>query len=82
MLGGALGATALLFHQELLESAGGEGESLPPQLHKVGVLQPGLCEAVSRSRTGPENTDIYAELNVSFLLRVSVKSNFVGAHQG
>lgn len=56
MLGGVFGATALLFHQELFELAGGEGERLPPQLHQVGVLQPGLCEAVSRSRTGPEIT--------------------------
>lgn len=53
MLDGALCATALLFHQELLESAGGEGESLSPQLHKVGVLQPGLHEAVPRGRASP-----------------------------
>lgn len=53
VLGGVLCATALLFHQELFESAGGEGERLSPQLHQVGVLQPGLCEAVSGSRTGP-----------------------------
>lgn len=57
VLGGAFCATALLVHQELFESAGGEGESLPPQLHQVGVLQPGLCEAVSGRRTGPENTN-------------------------
>lgn len=53
VLGGALCATALLFNQELFEPAGGEGESLSPQLHKVGVLQPGLCEAVSCGWTGP-----------------------------
>ena len=33
VLGGVLRATALLFHQELFESGGGEGESLSPQLH-------------------------------------------------
>lgn len=49
MLGGALGATALLFHQELLESAGGEGESLPPQLHKVAVSMQASCVAASAS---------------------------------
>lgn len=54
MLGGALCATGLLFHQELFESARGEGESLSPQLHQVGVLQPGLRETVSRSWTRPE----------------------------
>lgn len=57
VLGGALRATALLFHQEFLESAGGEGEGLPPQLHKVRVLQPSLREAVSSCGTGPESTE-------------------------
>lgn len=57
VLGGAFCATVLLVHQELFESAGGEGESLPPQLHQVGVLQPGLREAVSGRRTSPENTN-------------------------
>lgn len=33
VLGGFLCATALLFNQELLKSAGGEGESLSPELH-------------------------------------------------
>lgn len=53
MLGAALGATPLLLRQELLESAGGEAERLPPQPHQVGVLQPGLREAVPRGGTGP-----------------------------
>lgn len=55
MLGGFLCATALLFHQEFFKSAGGEGESLSPELHQVGVLQPGMCEAIFCSRAGPKN---------------------------
>lgn len=56
MLGRALCAAVLLFHQELFKSVGGEGESLSPQLHQVGVLQPGVCETVPRGWTGPGNT--------------------------
>jgi len=56
VLGGVVRAAALLLHQELFESARGEGESLPPQLHQVRVLQPGLGEAVPCGRTGPGNT--------------------------
>lgn len=56
MLGGALCATGLLLHQELFEPVGGEGESLPPQLHQVGVLQPGEREAVSCSWSRPDRT--------------------------
>lgn len=55
MLGGALCTAALLLHQQLLEWAGAEGESLPPELHQVGVLQPGVREAIPRGGTGPEN---------------------------
>lgn len=55
MLGSALRAAGLLLRQELLEPARGEGESLTLELHQVGVLQPGLGEAVSGPRTGPEN---------------------------
>lgn len=58
VLGGAFCTAALLVHQELFESAGGEGEGLPPQLHQVGVLQPRLREAVSCRRTRPENTNM------------------------
>lgn len=54
VLGGFLCATALLFHQELFKSAGGKGESLSPELHQVGVLQPGMCEAIFCSRAGPK----------------------------
>lgn len=55
MLGGPLPAAGLLLRQELLEPAGGEGESLTLELHQVGVLQPGLGEAVSGCRTSPGN---------------------------
>lgn len=57
VLGDALRAAGLLLHQELLEPVGGEGESLTLELHQVGVLQPGLGEAVSGRRTGPENSN-------------------------
>lgn len=49
----ALCAAALLLHQELLEAARSEGECLSSQLHQVGVLQPGLREAIPRGRTSP-----------------------------
>lgn len=55
VLGGALQAAGLLLRQELLEPARGEGESLTLELHQVGVLQPGLGEAVSGCRASPEN---------------------------
>lgn len=57
VLGGALGAAGLLLHQELLEAVGGEGERLTLELHQVGVLQPGLGEAVAAGRAGPENSN-------------------------
>lgn len=57
VLGGALGAAGLLLRQELLEPVGGEGESLTLELHQVGVLQPGLGEAVSGRRAGPERSN-------------------------
>lgn len=53
VLNGALCATALLLHQELLEAARGEGERLSPQLHQVRVLQPGLHEAIPCGWTSP-----------------------------
>lgn len=55
MLGGALQAAGLLLCQELLQPARGEGESLTLELHQVGVLQPGLGEAVPGCRASPEN---------------------------
>lgn len=57
VLGGALRAAGLLLRQELLEPVGGEGESLALELHQVGVLQPGLGEAVPGRRAGPANSN-------------------------
>lgn len=54
VLDGTLCAAELLLHQELFEPARSEGERLPPQLHQVGVLHPGLHEAVPRGGTSPE----------------------------
>ena len=51
--GGVLGASLLLLHQELFKLRGGEGERLPAQLHQVGVLKPGVGEAVLGGWTSP-----------------------------
>lgn len=57
VLGGVLRAAGLLLHQELLEPAGGESESLTLELHQVGVLKPGLGEAVPGRCAGPESSN-------------------------
>lgn len=57
MLGGAFRAARLLLHQKLLEPVGGEGKSLALELHQVGVLHPGLGEAVSGGRASPESSN-------------------------
>lgn len=46
MLGGNLLSPALLFHQEFFEMGGGESERLPTEAHQVGVLKPGVTEAI------------------------------------
>lgn len=46
MLGGNILSSALLFHQEFFEMGGSEGESLPTEAHQVGVLKPGVTEAI------------------------------------
>lgn len=53
MLGGSLLSSALLFHQELFEMGGGEGECLPAEAHQVGILKPGVTEAIFDRGTGP-----------------------------
>lgn len=53
MLGGNLLSSALLFHQEFFEMGGGEGESLPTEAHQVGVLKPGVTEAIFDRGAGP-----------------------------
>lgn len=57
MLGGSLRSSALLFHQELFEMGGGEGESLPTEAHQVGVLKPGVTEAIFDRGAGPVEDD-------------------------
>lgn len=54
MLGGQVVTPALLLGQEFLEMGGGEGEGLPTEAHQVGVLEPGVTEAVLDGRAGPE----------------------------
>lgn len=53
MLGGNLLSSTLLFHQEFFEMGGGEGESLPTEAHQVGVLKPGVTEAIFDRGAGP-----------------------------
>lgn len=53
MLGGHLLPPPLLVGQELLETIGCKGESLPAKAHQVGILEPGVIEAVLDRRTGP-----------------------------
>lgn len=53
MLGGNLLSSALLFYQEFFEMAVSEGESLPTEAHQVGILKPGVTEAIFDRRTGP-----------------------------
>lgn len=58
MLGGNLLSPALLFHQEFFEIGGGESERLPTEAHQVGVLKPGVTEAIFDCGTGPEEDQI------------------------
>lgn len=53
VLGGHLSPELLLLDQELLEARSGEGEGLSSQPHQVGVLQPGVVEAVFDGGSGP-----------------------------
>lgn len=53
VLGGHHLPPALLFGQEILETRGCKGESLPTEAHQVGILKPGVIEAVLNGGTGP-----------------------------
>ena len=53
MFGGGLCTAAFVLPQELFEAGGGEVQSLSAQLHQIGVLEPGMGEAVLSGRTGP-----------------------------
>lgn len=53
MLRGQLLSPALLVGQEFLETGRGEGESLSAEPHQVGVLEPGVIEAVFDGGPGP-----------------------------
>lgn len=53
VLGGPLLAPALLVGQKFLETSGCKGESLPTKAHQVGILKPGVIEAVLNGGTGP-----------------------------
>lgn len=53
MLGGNLLSSVLLFQQEFFEMGGGEGERLPTETHQVGVLKPGVTEAIFDRGTSP-----------------------------
>lgn len=58
MLGGPLLAPALLVGQKFLETSGCKGESLPTKAHQVGILKPGVIEAVLNGGTGPVEDQI------------------------
>ena len=51
--GGSLSPAAPLLAQKLLEPVGGEGERLATQLHQVGILQPGVGQAVLQGGPAP-----------------------------
>lgn len=53
MLGCNVLSPALLVGQEFLETGGCKGESLPTKAHQVGILKPGVVEAVLNRWTGP-----------------------------
>lgn len=53
MLGCHLRSPALLVSQEFLETGGCKGKSLPTKAHQVGILKPGVAEAVLDGWTGP-----------------------------
>lgn len=53
MLGGHLLSPVLLVSQEFLETGSCKGESLPAKAHQVGILKPGVIEAVLNGGTGP-----------------------------
>lgn len=57
MLGGHLLSPALLVGQEFLETGGCKGESLPAKAHQVGILKPGVTEAVLDRWPGPVEDD-------------------------
>lgn len=57
MLGCHLRSPALLVSQEFLETGGCKGKSLPTKAHQVGILKPGVAEAVLDGWTGPVDDD-------------------------
>lgn len=69
MLGGHLLSPALLVGQEFLETGGCKGEGLPAEAHQVGILKPGVAEAVLNGRTGPvEEQTVRTGLFIEVLL--------------
>lgn len=57
VLGGQVLPPALLLGQVFLEMGCCEGEGLPTEAHQVGVLEPGVTEAVLDGRAGPEEEE-------------------------
>lgn len=57
VLGGHLLSPALLVGQEFLETGGCKGECLPTKAHQVGILKPGVIEAVLNGWPGPVDDD-------------------------
>lgn len=53
MPGGHLLSPVLLVGKKFFEPGGSKGESLPPEASQVGVLKPGVIEAVLNGGTCP-----------------------------
>lgn len=53
VFGGHLPSPTLLVGQEFLETGCCKGESLPTKAHQVGILKPGVIEAVLNGGTSP-----------------------------
>lgn len=69
MLGGHFLSPALLVGQEFLETGGCKGEGLPTKAHQVGILKPGVIEAVLNGWTGPvEDHTVRTELFIEVLV--------------
>lgn len=66
VLGCHLLSPALLVGQEFLETGGCKGESLPTKAHQVGILKPGVTEAVLNGWPSPVEYDSVGRNNQDF----------------
>lgn len=76
MLGGHLLSHVLLVGQEFLETGSCKGERLPAKAHQVGILKPGVIEAVLNGGTGPVEDQIMRMQICKDLYRDLKKRNY------